>query len=82
MTKSKNPLKKNGMEHIEYVPSQVVSEYFALVFDVSNGECLDGILYPSAIKTNGRNLVLFPTNRCFKREFDQVKFIEAIVGSE
>lgn len=65
-------VEKNGREHIEYVPSQVVSEYFALIFEPSPGKNLDGIAYRSSIRRNGRNLVLFPTERGLIRQFDQV----------
>lgn len=75
----KKTIEKNGTEHIEYVPSQVVSEYFALVFEASNGQCLDGVLYPSAVQRGGHNLVLFPTKRGFEREFDQVEFIDGLI---
>ena len=68
------PVEKDGSEHIEYVPSQVVSEYFALVFLSGNGEQLDGVLYPSAVHPGGRNLVLFPSERSYNRKFDQVNF--------
>lgn len=54
------PVKKDGKEHISYVPSQVVSEYFAQVFTTGNGEQLDGIAYPSAVQVGGTNVVLFP----------------------
>lgn len=68
------PVRKDGGEHISYVPSQVVCEYFALVFQVTADQNLDGIVYPSAVRPGGRNLVLFPTERGYKRCFDQVKF--------
>lgn len=71
------PVRKDGREHIDYVPSQVVCEYFALVFQVSGDQHLDGIVYPSAVRPGGRNLVLFPTERGYKRCFDQVEFKEA-----
>lgn len=71
------PVEKDNRMHIDYVPSQVVSEYFALVFKLRNGERLDGILYPSAVHTGGRNLVLFPTERGYERKFDQVEFVSA-----
>lgn len=71
------PVRKDGGEHIEYVPSQVVCEYFALAFVARDKQRLDGIVYPSAVRPGGCNLVLFPTKRGYKREFDQVKFISA-----
>jgi hypothetical protein len=75
------PVEKDGCEHIDYVPSQVVSEYFALIFQVSRGKHLDGIVYPSAVRPGGRNLVLFPSERGYKRCFNQVKFKSAIEQS-
>ena len=68
------PVTKDGSEHIDYVPSQVISEYFALVFQPGKGEYLDGIVYPSAVHPGSRNLVLFPSERTFERRFDQVGF--------
>ncbi len=68
------PVTKDGSEHIDYVPSQVVSEYFALVFQPGKGEYLDGIIYPSAVHPGNRNLVLFPSERTYNRRFDQVEF--------
>ncbi|WIV99687.1 HEPN-associated N-terminal domain-containing protein [Kinneretia aquatilis] len=54
------PVQKDGQEHISYVPSQVVSEYFAQVFKTVEGKVLDGIVYPSAVAPGGVNLALFP----------------------
>lgn len=53
------PVLRDGREHVDYVPSQVVSEYFSQVhrFD---GQCLAGIVYPSAVRGGGTNVVLFP----------------------
>lgn len=68
------PVRKDGREHIDYVPSQVVCEYFAQIFKVSGDQQLDGIVYPSAVRPGGRNLVLFPSKRGYKRSFDQVEF--------
>jgi RES domain-containing protein len=56
------PVEKDGREHIEYVPTQVVTEYFRHVYRDKNGRSLDGILYPSAKKPGGTNCVLFCEN--------------------
>lgn len=53
------PILKDGREHIDYVPSQVVSEYFSQVHPV-DGVRLAGIVYPSAVRSGGKNAVLFP----------------------
>jgi RES domain-containing protein len=68
------PIVRDGSEHIEYVPSQVVSEYFALMFHLEDGKRLDGIKYPSSVRPGHHNLVLFPTERSFEPVFDQVEF--------
>lgn len=71
------PVRKDGLEHIEYVPSQVVCEYFATVFHSADNAQLDGIIYPSTVYPSGRNLVLFPTERTYSREFAQIAFVGA-----
>jgi RES domain-containing protein len=71
------PVEKDGREHVSYVPSQVVSEFFALVFESGGGIALDGIQYPSAVHQGGRNLVLFPTKRGVNRVFGAVNFNRA-----
>jgi len=54
------PVKKDGLEHIEYIPSQIVSEYFAKIFRLNDGSPLDGMTYASAAFSGGGNIVLFP----------------------
>lgn len=54
------PVAHDGSEHIGYVPTQVVSEYFAQAFTYSSGKRVDGLIYPSAVESEGKNLVLFP----------------------
>lgn len=54
------PVKKDGNEHVDYVPSQVVSEFFAKVFRSVLGGEIHGMVYPSAVQPGGRNVVLFP----------------------
>jgi len=53
---------RDGREHIDYVPAQIVTEYFRRVF-VIEGEFgedrLDGIVYPSTRNPAGRNVALF-----------------------
>lgn len=71
------PVTKNGQEHIEYVPSQVVCEYLAQVFEPHTGGSLAGLIYPSAEYDGGRNLVVFPSNRGWDVEFNGVNFEKA-----
>ncbi len=70
------PVQKDGREHISYVPSQVVSEYFAQLFKMPDGGKLDGIVYPSAISPGSVNLALFPQGG--RDPFEHaVKFVRA-----
>lgn len=54
------PIEKNGKEHIDYVASQIISEYFAKEFRTPDRQHLHGVAYPSAIRPGGINIVLFP----------------------
>ncbi len=53
------PIAKNGMEHIEYVPTQVVTEYFRRVYRDRGQQSLDGIVFPSSRRDGGACSVLF-----------------------
>ena len=55
------PIARDGREHIEYVPTQIVTEYFRRVFR-DGGGAIDGIVYASSRRTGGRALVLFCEN--------------------
>jgi hypothetical protein len=54
------PIKKDGREHIEYVPTQIITEFIRDFLKV-NGQRIDGIYYPSS--RNGKPAcVLFIDN--------------------
>lgn len=56
------PVGSGYNDQIEYVPTQVVSEYFAHVFRLTgNSGRLDGLQYQSAKRPGGINVVLFPS---------------------
>ena len=57
------PVTKDGQEHIEYVPTQVVCEYLAQVFEPRPGTRLGGLVFPSSVHLGGKNLVVFPDDR-------------------
>jgi len=52
----------DGREHIDYVPTQVLTEYFRHLFKHKKNISLDGILYHSSHQKNGINCALFVTN--------------------
>lgn len=59
VTEISRPITKDGREHIEYVPTQIVSEYLAQYPD-NDGKFFDGVLFPSSVVKSGNNLVIFP----------------------
>lgn len=42
------PIIRDGKQHIEYIPTQVITEYIRYVYSKKNGTKIDGIIYPSA----------------------------------
>jgi hypothetical protein len=58
----KKPFKRDDRIHIDYVPTQVVTEWFRARFEPKGGGRVDGILYGSARSPDGVNLVLFLDN--------------------
>lgn len=68
------PVTKNGQEHIDYVPSQVVCEYLAQVFASQFGQQLGGLIFPSSVCAGGRNLVVFPSERGWHQSYHGVAF--------
>jgi hypothetical protein len=53
------PVEHDGREHIEYVPSQIVTEYFRHRYHPDENSTLDGIVYPSAQRRGGRSVIIF-----------------------
>jgi hypothetical protein len=60
-----------------YVPSQIVSGFFAQVFRTQEGVTLDGVIYPRAVMPGGTNLVLFPI-RDYERKFSDLVELRSI----
>jgi hypothetical protein len=58
----KKPFRRDDRIHIEYVPTQVVTEWFRVWFEPEGGGRIDGILYGSARQSGGVNLALFIGN--------------------
>jgi hypothetical protein len=56
------PIVKDDRAHVEYVPTQIVTEFFRRVSKDENGEPVRGILYPSAQRAGGTACVLFFEN--------------------
>jgi HEPN/RES N-terminal domain 1/RES domain len=56
------PVARDGFEHVDYVPTQVLTEYFRYIVPQIAKYDVDGILYPSAKKGGKKNCVLFFDN--------------------
>lgn len=67
------PVSKDGMEHVEYVPTQVLSEYFRYLFKDEDGRRIDGFVYPSVKHEVGINIVIFDSsNDSLQTKFELV----------
>lgn len=67
------PLHADGKEEIEYVPSQIFTEYLRWMFKDKSGKNIDGLIYQSC-KTNKANIVLFCDNDRSQDWVNLVKF--------
>ncbi|MBA6098507.1 RES domain-containing protein [Pseudomonas juntendi] len=52
------PIERSDRAHADYVPTQVVTEYFRHVYRTDDDRQIDGIIYPSS-KTGDKALVIF-----------------------
>lgn len=59
------PIDKDGFEHIEYVPTQVFTEYIRHLLKTPSDASIEGILYPSSRYDGGVACVLFIENEQF-----------------
>lgn len=53
------PISKDGKEHIDYVPTQVVSEHLRYIHRTNLGKNIDGIIYPSSKNDGKKAIVIF-----------------------
>jgi len=66
------PINKDGYEHIEYVPTQVFTEYIRYIYKDSDEASIEGILYHSSKNTNGISCVLFIENEHCCDEYQEI----------
>ncbi len=53
------PIERNDRAHVDYVPTQVVTEFFRHLFRSENDAAIDGVIYPSSKNTGNRAIVIF-----------------------
>lgn len=71
------PIKKDGMEHIDYIPTQIVSEYFRYRYSDDTGK-IDGIIFNSSKTDNGLNLTLFVSEHAEVKNIMSLSSIQMI----
>lgn len=65
------PIDREDRAHIDYVPTQIVTEYFRHKFRTADGIPCDGVIYPSSKSFGKRALVIFAdSGQCAPREYD------------
>jgi hypothetical protein len=52
------PIERSDRAHADYVPTQVVTEYFRHVYRTDDNHQIDGMIYPSS-KTGDKAIVIF-----------------------
>jgi len=70
--------RQSKREHIDYVPTQVVTEYFRTVFRKHDDSRIDGVRYYSSQRKLGKSLVLFADRDALILKPSE---IERLVGS-
>jgi hypothetical protein len=72
------PIQRNGQEHIDYIPTQMVSEYFRTVYKSEDGVPLDGLCYRSAKYNGGVCVCLFLTHDDFNGGSARVPLLQSV----
>jgi hypothetical protein len=63
-----SPIERDGCEHIDYVPTQVVCEYLRHAFRDEQRRPVDGLAWESTRRPGARNIVLFiDRDQCVER---------------
>jgi len=63
----RKPIDRKDRAHIDYVPTQIVTEFFRHVFE-NNERKVDGIIYPSSKGSGNRAVVIFADNdQCLEK---------------
>ena len=56
------PVEHDGREHIEYVPTQILTEYFRHRSLPNRTSDINGIVYPSTHRASGRSIAIFASH--------------------
>jgi hypothetical protein len=71
------PISKDGSEHVDYVPTQIVSEYFRYRFRTEGKVPILGIRYPSVKHEGGINLAIFESELLKLEKYFELESIKS-----
>lgn len=57
------PIERSDREHIDYVPTQIVTEYFRHIFKLNDKTNIDGVIYPSSKNQGKKSIVIFADSK-------------------
>ena len=64
------PIERADKAHIDYVPTQIVTEYFRHVLRLDTGKLVDGVIYPSSKDNKRKCIVIFAnSDQCQTSEY-------------
>ncbi len=72
-------VKKGATQHFEYVPTQVITEYFRHVLPVTAGIKIDGLIYRSSIVKDDDCYVIFADSRHCKDEGEESRHSKLVL---
>lgn len=68
------PIERSDRAHVDYVPTQVVTEYFRHLFGSENDTSIDGVIYPSSKNMGNRAIVIFAdSDQCVESEESSIE---------
>lgn len=56
------PIERSDRAHVDYVPTQVVTEYIRHIFTDTDDSPIDGVIYPSSKNEGQKAIVIFATS--------------------
>jgi hypothetical protein len=63
------PIEREDRAHVDYVPTQIVTEYLRHIFLLEDNSKIDGIIYPSSKNKGQKAVVLFAdSSQCVEKE--------------
>lgn len=83
ITDFSKPIERGQRAHAEYVPTQVVTEFFRHVFRSESGSRVDGVIYPSSKNGNQAIVIFADSSGCVdagnEAQSDALLKLEAVI---